>query len=463
MAETSNPMSKVIRFSLNGPIRTGIFLDTRRLIGEEAGRILLQLNDQLEPLIPNWSVYSDNNYGLEINVETRREGIVKPPYLAIASFDKDEAAPIERNIRKSLSNSQVPALLESISLTAIHIRFFYFGYATFCAKFRLSGKYHDLSLDNLRRGVETLSRDEVIRHFEELFIQRIEEFRSAARAVKGDKGESVEWKGEGQPKVRNEQDGASAKPRWVHRIYGLQFEDADAVVKSSSRIEDLIFTSSNTELENLYSRSGAYIYVSSGNSALFSVDTKADLPWQNLNEMVEFQNAFFARAEDLDEHLLRLVNRISLDKERVRHNRKLMREMDSYATDIVDSREEVLIFKNDVSDYEGHLDPDAKKIWTGLWDQWDTGRKFDQIERQVDITGGLYDRIITLLHQNQTKRLSSFALLFTLISGLSAFVDTCSFTQGTPLSTSSMDMTNTIVIILVILVLAFIFWLIMRR
>ena len=69
-------------------------------------------------------------------------------------------------------------------------------------------------------------------------------------------------------------------------------------------------------------------------------------------------------AEDLDERLMRLVNKISLDKERARSDRSLMKEMDSYAVDIVDSREEFLIFKNDVEDYHGHLDPDAKKIWT---------------------------------------------------------------------------------------------------
>lgn len=476
MAENTNPMCKAIRFSLNGPIRTGVYLDTRRLIGDGAEDILTELKRKLMSFGHGWTVYAPRSSGLDISIETRREKIVKPPYLAKYSFDEDEVASIRQAMRGSTSVSQPASFTKNILLKTLHLTFFSFGYATFCAEFRLIEGDHNLSLINIRLNVESLSREEVIELFKLSFSEQIEKFRLAAGVIEEKLLENVKRIGEdqfGQGRVKHSGD---ALPRWAHRIYGLQFENDNGVKEASSRIDELIYTSSDTELENLYPREGVSIYVSSGNSALFFADPNTEagrkntneipdveLAWQNLNEVVEFQNAFFARAEDLDEHLLLLVNRISLDKMRVRQNRKLFKAMDSYATDIVDTREEVLIFKNDVSDYEGHLDPDSKKIWAGLWKQWDTGGKFNQIERQIDIMGGLYDRIITLLNQNQTRRLGTFALIFTLISGLAAFLDTCSFMRGAPVSVSSIDATNAVVVVGLILVLVYIFWRIMKR
>ena len=476
MADNTNSVCKAIRFSLNGPIRTGIYLDTRRLIGDGAEDILTELKGKLTSLGPGWTVYAPRSNGLDISIETRRESIVKPPYLAKYSFDAHEFAFIGQALRESISDSQSASFIENILLKTLHLRFFSFGYATFYAEFGLIEENHNLSLKSLRTNVEPLSREEVIGHFKHLFFEQIEKFRSVAGAVEEKLPENVKWKGKDQPEQAMKHSGDGALPRWAHRIYGLQCGDNDGVEEASRGIEDLIYTSSDTELKNLYPREGASIYVSSGNSALFSIDPEAEsarknaneipdveLAWKNLNEIVEFQNAFFARAEDLDEYLLYLVNRISLDKMRVRQNRKLFKAMDSYAIDIVDTREEVLIFKNDVSDYEGHLDPDSKKIWAGLWEQWDTGGKFNHIERQIDIMGGLYDRIVTLLNQNQTKRLSTFALIFTLLSGLAAFVDTCSFMRSPSLLASSIDVTNTVLVVALILLLVFIFWRIMRR
>ena len=462
MFKNTNPKCRAIRFSLNGPIRTDIPLDTRALIGEDAKRILSTLNNKLELYGTGWSVYAHEDRGLDISIEDRRESIVKPPYLAKFTFDKSEVASMQETIRAKKDNPQTAFFLESTLLKTLHLRFFSFEYATFYAEFNMKGENHTLDFNLLRENVEALSRDKIIGLFKQLFSPRIKEFRLAVQEVETTE-ENLKLKSQDLSEQEPIHLEISAIPRWAHRIFGLQFEDVEAIKTSSCKIEELIYTSSDTELEDLYPRDGASIYVASGNSALLSIDADIESAWENVNEIVEFQNAFFAKAEDLDEDLLRLVNRISLDKVRARKDRKLLKKIDSYAIEIVDKREEVLIFKNDVSDYEGHLDPDTKKIWLGLWKQWDTGSKFDQIERQIDIMGGLYDRIITLLNQNQTKRLGIFALIFTLLSGLSAFVDSCSFMRGDTLSASSLDITNSVVVVVIILILVFIFWCITRR
>ena len=402
-----NPMCKTIRFSLNGPIRTGISLDTRALIGKDARSILSNLNNKLVLPGTGWTVYAHESHDMDISIETRRESIVKPPYLAKFSFDKSEIASMQEKIRTPNDKPQIASFLEKTLLKTLHLRFFSFEYATFYAEFNIKGENHNLDFNMLRQYVEELSHGQIIGQFKQLFSERIEQFRSVAQEVEKTE-EKLKLKSQDEPELEAKNSEHSPIPRWAHRIYGIQFEDIEGITESSGKIEDLIYTSSDTELEDLYPRDGASIYVASGNSALLTTEVDAESAWENLNEIVEFQNVFFAKAEDLDEELLRLVNEISLEKVRARRDRKRRNKLDDYAIKIVDTREEVLIFKNDVSDYEGHLDPDSKKIWTGLWKQWETGSKFDQIERQIDILGGLYDRIYNAIEPKSDETSGCF-------------------------------------------------------
>ena len=463
MGSDSVPEISFVRFSLSGPIRTGVIHDTRRLIADESGEILSKLDCLLKPLGCGWEVYVRNDQLLEISVDTRRESMVKLPYLAMFSFSQKEILSVEEKILAKQKAHPSYSLLDGVHLASLQIRFFSFGYAIFCADFYMWLQEQHPSLKTIRKGVEAFSREEIVELFKDIFAEKIREFQEASESIRFDDVLPVVETAEKQLEQNKDTNIGLGLPRWVHRVYGLQFKDKITFDNWSNRIEELIFTASGADLKDLHPRDGTSVFVASGNSALLSTDSDSNIAWSNLREMVEFQNAFFARAEDLDERLMRLVNKISLDKERARSDRSLMKEMDSYAVDIVDSREEFLIFKNDVEDYHGHLDPDAKKIWTGLWHQWETGKKFDQIEEQVDIMGGLYDRIITLLNQDQAKRLSSFALAFTLIAGLSALVDSLTFMQMKTISLSTFVTTNTTIIISVVLILAYIFWRIMKR
>ena len=459
------------RFALNGPIRTEVNLDTRRLIGDEAIAILQRLKASLEPMDPSWKVFEPPKNPLEITAVTREERMVKPPHIAEVTFAESDLSDLfdyfsSVEVRlPDRANARLEEFFEKngIKLTSMHLRMFSFGYATFRAEFDAISPEDTLTLNEIRRWIEPLGTVDFGGDVRELVRGRIRQFGEVVYSVQAVGRKEIDERQDPIPSVTANTMVTTGVPRWVHRVFGIRFGSGDDLRLAAKNIGELIFTASWDDLEDLFPRPDISICVSSGNSALMSTDNSDDEPWKRLNDVVEDQNAFFAKAEDLDEKLMCLINQISLDKERVRGNRKLIKEMDNYAIDIVDSREEVLIFRNDVDDYEGHLSPDGKRIWGGLWTQWKTGKKFAQIEKQVDIMGGLYDRIVTLLNQDQTKRLGSFALVFTLISGLSAFVDACSFTRQESVATSTFDLTNTAVVIVVILVLAFIFWRIIRR
>ena len=455
MANSSDIGIEALRFSFNGPIRTNINLDTRLLLSDHALNVADELKNSLIALHPNWYFFSRPTGAFEINVDTRRERIVKPAFIAATRFSDDELEGFQ-NLIFATGVGQMGVLNQNLArIESVSLRFYHFGYASFWMEVSVPQCPDGVTLGLVREEVERLSREEVIRRFQEPFDERVDQFR---RAVMGIEGRSdfnfVKGFNETTP---------AAVPRWVHRTYCLNFETRENLENAQQYIEDLIYTSSGSDLEDAFPRPDMSIYVASGNSAMLSVGTESIDAWRNLNEVVEFQNSYFAKADDLDEQLMRLINQISLDKERASGSRRAMKDIDAHAVEIVDSREEVLIFRNDVDDYEGHLDPDARKIWSGLWSQWETGKKFDHIEKQVDIMGGLYDRIVTLLNQNQTNRLNSLVLVFTLLSGVSVVVDTCSFTQQTPLSPTSFAFSNTVLVLIMIALLALVFWLLTRR
>ena len=354
-----------LRFALSGPIRTDISLDTRQLLGDDGESILTQLNQPLKSSDSRWTVYSRDDSALDIDVENRRERIVKPPYLAKISFDREKSSEYEDIFLPPESNQSSSKLIRNAFFTGLHLHMFAFGYATFRADFKIGDWDENLTLKNFREWVEPLSKGDVVKYLEIPFGRIILQFKDAVESINARLSHRSILKRTTSGRIDVKSSASTSMPLWVHRVYGLRFCGEAEREQAMHNVEDLLFTSSGIELEDLFPRSNISIYVASGNSAFLSTIADDEDPWKRLNDVIEVQNAYFAKADDFDERLMVLVNQISLDKERARGDRKLVKEVDNYAIDIVDSREEVLIFRNDIEDYEGHLDPDRKKVGRG--------------------------------------------------------------------------------------------------
>lgn len=422
-----------IRFALNGPIRTNLFLDPRKLIDQDhRDRLLPELERNLDGSGKwQWACCPDGQRtsGLDRATDTRRGTTIKPPYVVESLItDKDYLEEIKQTLLKRAGES-VTKRFGDLSLQSMRVHFFDFGYATFWADFHLSRKpASDLTLDGLREGIEALA--DKIKEIGPIFDCMRDQLESAA-SLPGLEGENL-IRSHAAENIRMKNTGVT----WVHRVFGLQFSDPGAFSGACNNVSDLIFTSDQEDLhrdrESMNEHS--HIYASTGNSASLFAGTDEDSAWDafsTLSEMIQMQNAFFAAAEDLEDDLFLMTSNVSLGKDMVvqtsGRRRKGKKDIDDYSRDIVILLEEGILFKSAFLDYGNHLNPQETKIWNRLSDRWGTKSKFDHIDEKSDALRVVYDRIITIIDQEKSKFLNRFALWFTLAGGVSAVVDVASF------------------------------------
>lgn len=425
-----------IRFALNGPIRTNLFLDPRKLIDQDRrGRLLPELEKNLGWNGKwQWACCPDGQRtsGLDRDTDTRRGTTIKPPYVVESLImDKDYLEEIKQTLLKQAGES-VTERIGEVSLQKIRVHFFDFGYATFWADFHLSRKpASDLTLDGLREGIEALAGK--IKEIGPIFDCMRDQLESAASLPDHEDGDLI--KGRTSEKIRMKATGVT----WVHRVFGLQFSDPGALARACDNISDLIFTSSQEDLhrdrESVHEHS--HIYVSTGNSASLFSGTEEGGSWDSfftLSEMIQMQNAFFAAAEDLEDDLFLMTSNVSLGKDRISEKTGLLRKkksnsnkgIDDFSRDIVVLLEEGILFKSAFLDYGNHLNPQETEIWKRLGKRWGTQDKFAHIDEKSDSLRVVYDRIITIIDQKKSEFLNKFALGFTLMGGISVVVDVTS-------------------------------------
>jgi len=425
-----------IRFALNGPIRTNLFLDPRKLIDQKRRE---RLFPELEKNLGRdgkwqWACCPDGQRtsGLDRDTDTRRGTTIKPPYVVESLItDEDYLEEIKQTLLKQAGES-VTEKIGEVSLQKIRVHFFDFGYATFWADFHLSRKpASHLTLDGLREGIEALAGN--IKEIGPIFDLMRVQLESAASLPDHEDGDLI--KGPTSEKIRMKDTGVT----WVHRVFGLQFSDPGALSEACDNISDLIFTSSQEDLhrdrESVHEHS--HIYVSTGNSASLFSGADEEGAWcsfSTLSEMIQMQNAFFAAAEDLEDDLFLMTSNVSLGKDRISEKTGLLRRkksqenkgIDDFSRDIVVLLEEGILFKSAFLDYGNHLNPQETEIWKRLGKRWGTEDKFAHIDEKSDSLRVVYDRIITIIDQKKSEFLNKFALGFTLMGGISVVVDVTS-------------------------------------
>jgi len=424
------PEDTVIRFSMNGPIRTNLFLDPRKLIDPETRERLLPNLERNLPQNGKWRwdccLGEQRESGLDRATDTRRGTTIKPPYVVEALVEDGGCLKeIEHGLLAGTGKrgAEFAGMFRDVSLQSVAVRFFDFGYATFLANFDLHrNPGANLTLDNLREGVEILADGiNAVWPTFECMIGQLEE-ASGEDLIKQRTSDKIRVK--------------SAGVAWVHRVFGLQFSDAGRLAEACGEVGDLILTSSQESLdsEKESMQENSHIYVSTGNSAALFCGAAGENPWEffsTLSEMIQMQNAFFAAAEDLEDDLFLMTSDVSLNKDMITENSRVHRvekkAIDGFSRSIVVLLEEGILFKSAFLDYGNHLNPQEATIWKRIQKRWGTKEKFDHIDEKSDALRVIYDRIITIIDQDKAQFLNRFALWFTLAGGVSAMIDVVSF------------------------------------
>lgn len=421
----------------NGPMRSGLVLDTRSLLTQGYGPFQTKLLATLREIFSGeWFVPDAplRQSGMKIDVDTRRGATLIPEFFIGRRLENDVlqdvlheyALPAE--IAPQTERGQEPDGVFHLRRLDVHMYDLGYGSAIFDGEVTAA---RDLTLLEFRDLCEKISSG--MNTYVPLFYGM---FEKVATAIPADLA------------LFNFHDGREKEDFWrqvsfghdigtlfwVHRVFTIACDDAAGFKDARTAARCLVYSAQPEALEDSSITDGLTVYAGSGNSAVVYdsarvKETDADV----LGSMVRIQNVFYVTAEDIDRDLFYLSNEL----DRRKHTQD-MRLLERQSRIIVEYQSKISLFNAIYDDFDNHLDPQSLKIWHALEQAWATRDRFRNLADKLDMIDKIYRRIMESLSHLYDKRLGTFVLAFTLISTLSVIVDTVDFTQGGELTSPSL-------------------------
>lgn len=425
------------RMVFNGPMRSGLVLDTRALLTQGYGPFQSQLLSGLRDMVSGeWRVPDAplRQSGMKIDVDTRRGATLIPEFFIARRLRGDVLQDVltEYALPARIA-PQVKSGIEAdgvFHLHALDVHMYDLGYASAIFDGEMTAA-RDLTLPEFRDLCETISSSMNI--YVPLFCGM---FDKVAKALPADLAlfnfHDGQQKDDFWQHVSFGHDIGTLF--WVHRVFTLAAGNAQeySALKDAARV--LVYSAQAEQLSDSSINDAMAVYAGSGNSAVIYDRAKImDADAMVLAHMVRIQNVFYVTAEDIDRDLFYLSNEL----DRRKHTRD-MRLLERQSRIIVEYQSKISLFNAIYDDFDNHLDPQALKIWHALEQAWATRDRLRNLADKLDMIDKIYRRIMESLSHLYDKRLGTFVLAFTLISTLSVIVDTVDFTQGDELTSPSL-------------------------
>lgn len=421
----------------NGPMRSGLVLDSRALLTQGYGPFQQNLLATLRELFSGeWYVPDAplRDSGMKIDIDTKRGATLIPEFFAGRRLAAEALADVLAEY--GLTADTYPrdagrAQKEDghFTLGALDIRMYDLGYGAAMFEGTITAA-RDLTLPMFRDLCERISSS--LNDYRDLFSGM---FEKVAKAVPAEM--ALFNFHDGQPKEEFWQRVSFGHDIgtlfWVHRLFTVACDGDNefAALKDASRA--LVYSEQADKLEDVSILRDIAFYPGSGNSAVVYMRGAAgEAEAAVLANMVRVQNVFYVTAEDIDRDLFFLANEL----DRRKHTQD-MRLLERQSRIIVEYQSKISLFIAVYDDFDNHLDPQSLKVWHALESAWATRDRFRNLETKLDMIEKIYRRIMESLSHIYDKRLGTFVLAFTLISTLSVIVDTVDFTQGGELAAPS--------------------------
>ncbi|MFN7113840.1 MAG: hypothetical protein ACK4PK_05715 [Alphaproteobacteria bacterium] len=421
----------------NGPMRSGLVLDSRALLTQGYGPFQQSLLSTLRELFSGEWYAPDaplRDSGMKIDIDTKRGATLIPEFFAGRRLAGEALVDVlaEYGLEAEIyprDGGRAQKEDGYFTLSALDIRMYDLGYGAAMFEGTVTAA-RDLTLPMYRDLCERISS--VLNDYQGLFSGM---FEKVAKAVPQDLAlfnfHDGQQKEEFWRRVSFGHDIGTLF--WVHRLFVVECSGGNefSALKDASRA--LVYSEQADKLEDVSILSDAAFYPGSGNSAVVYMRGGAGEPEAAvLANMVRVQNVFYVTAEDIDRDLFFLANEL----DRRKHTQD-MRLLERQSRIIVEYQSKISLFISVYDDFDNHLDPQSLKVWHALETAWATRDRFRNLESKLDMIEKIYRRIMESLSHLYDKRLGTFVLAFTLISTLSVIVDTVDFTQGEDLSAPS--------------------------
>ena len=426
------------RMVFNGPMRSGLVLDSRALLTKGYGGFQTQLLTILREIFSGeWFVPDAplRQSGMKIDIDTKRGATLIPEFFvgrrlmgeALQEVLKEYSLPAEIFPRIGRKEDREDG---GFRLDCLEIHMYDLGYGSAMFEGVITAN-RDLTLPMFRDLCERISS--AMNTYLPLFSGM---FEKVAKAVPADltlfNFHGGQQKEEFWRQVSFGHDIGTLF--WVHRVFTVACSNANEYGAMKEACKAMVYSAQADQLEDTSITPGMSVYAGSGNSAVvYDASRVKDADAAVLGTMVRMQNMFYVTAEDIDRDLFYLANEL----DRRKHSQD-MRLLERQSRIIVEYQSKISLFNAVYDDFDNHLDPQSLKVWHALELAWATRDRFRNLASKLDMIDKIYRRIMESLSHLYDKRLGTFVLAFTLISTLSVIVDTVDFTQGGELTSPSL-------------------------
>lgn len=414
----------------NGPMRSGLVLDSRSLLVKGYTDYQASLLKTLKGLFTGeWFMpdvpFRDN--GMKIDIDTKRGNTIIPEYFMGRRLTGEALQDLlgEYGLQDRIWPTQDgKAVMDDgcFHIDEIDVRLYDLGYGSVIFNGHIKAA-RDLTLAEYRALAERIGSE--LNEYKGLFTGTFEKVAKvvAPEYVLFNFHDGLEkddfWK--------NVSFGhAIGTMFWAHRLFSIPCDGENEFTAKRDLCKALVYSEQADHLADSSVRDDMAFYPGNGNSAVVYDRRSAPVADAGiLAEMVCVQNVFYVTAEDIDRDLFYLANEL----DRRKHSQD-MRTLERQSRIIVEYQSKISLFVSMYDDFDNHLDPQSVKIWHALEKSWQTRDRFQNLDSKLDMIDKIYRRIMESLSHIYDKRLGTFVLAFTLISTLSVIVDTVDFTQG---------------------------------
>ena len=440
----------------NGPMRSGIVLDSQGLLNRGYRQFQKELAQKLRELyVGSWEYpdFQGRKNKLAFDVDSFQGETIIPRYLIARIFEGEElqdilaefrlqadifpaemdeedagapqpdevidepaaeaAPPVSDDKRSRLrpEKKRAPAVF---SVGKVDIFLYDYGYASVIISGHITAQ-KDLTIQEYRSAVEHISSS--LPDYAELFQSTIAKI---AKVIPPDV--VIVSYHEEQPAEGGFWPNTTLKKHmgelfWVHRIFSVPCKDQVEFIRKKTECRALVYSARTDVMDDISLKPDMAVFPGHGNSCVvYTQDVTS--PWNaaRLRSVVRAKNVFYAAMEDIDRDLFYLNNEIG-----ARGHSNDMEFLERQAQYMSDCLTRVNFLKSVYDDYDNQLDPQSIEIWNMLRKVWIMDDMFRAIDQKVAMLDKAHARTVQRLATLQSKKIGALIIIFILIA-LFAFV-----------------------------------------
>ena len=434
----------------NGPMRSGIVLDSQALLNRGYRQFQKELAAKLRELyVGSWEYpdFQGRRNKLAFDVDSFQGETIIPRYLIArifegqeledilgefrlqaeispAEMEEDAGAPQPDEIIQEPEAEPAPVIADDkrarrrpdrkkdpavFRVEKVDIFLYDYGYASCIISGHVKAQ-KDLTIQEYRSAVEHISSS--LPDYAELFQSTI------AKIAKVIPPELIVVSfHDAQPEKGGFWPNTTLKKHmgelfWVHRIFSVPCRDQVDFIRKKTECRALVYSARTDVMDDVSLRPDMAIFPGHGNSCVvYTTDATPDWNAARLRSVVRAKNVFYAAMEDLDRDLFYLNNEIG-----AKGHMADMAFLERQARFMSDGLTRVNFLKSVYDDYDNQLDPQSIEIWNMLRKVWIMDDMFRAIDQKVAMLDKAHERTVQSIATLQSKKIGALIIIFIMIA-----------------------------------------------